>query len=172
MAPDRGFFREGKHGREVDVAQVSVEPSREGKFRMTAVINGQAVSHEISQKQYDKFLAVDDYQRMRMVSKVFDEFDMKVRASSRMGLDEVSLGARMAVSDDMYTAHKPAYEPSVFTTTRSFSVRVSYAFPLGVITKLSSLILALMLPQVRATSLSSRSLCPASITSFLASDSV
>ena len=34
------------------------------KYRMTAIINGEAVTHEISQKQYDKFLAVDDYHRM------------------------------------------------------------------------------------------------------------
>ena len=114
MAPDRGFFREGKHGREVNVRQVSVEPSREGKFQMTAVINGQSVSLEISQKQYDKFLAVDDYQRMRMVSKVFDEFDMKVRPSDRMAMASVSLGT--AAADDMYMAHKPSYKPSVFVS--------------------------------------------------------
>ena len=27
---------------------------------MTAVINGEAITHEIKQKDYDKFLAVDD----------------------------------------------------------------------------------------------------------------
>ena len=31
---------------------------------MTAVINGESISHEITQKQYDKFMAIDDYHRM------------------------------------------------------------------------------------------------------------
>ena len=47
------------------------------KYRMTAVINGEEISHEITRRQYDKFMAVDDYHRMRLFSKVFDEVDMK-----------------------------------------------------------------------------------------------
>ena len=31
------------------------------------------ITHEISQKQYDKFLAVDDYHRMKLFSKIFNE---------------------------------------------------------------------------------------------------
>jgi hypothetical protein len=38
-------------------------------YRMSAVINGEVISHEISKKQYDKFMAVDDYQRQRMMSR-------------------------------------------------------------------------------------------------------
>ena len=47
------------------------------KYRMTAVINGEEISHEITRRQYDKFMAVDDYHRMRLFSKVFNEVDMK-----------------------------------------------------------------------------------------------
>jgi hypothetical protein len=51
----KGWFREGKHGREVTVGEIRVEPAeQEGKFLMTAIINGERVSHEITQKQYDK----------------------------------------------------------------------------------------------------------------------
>ena len=46
-------------------------------YRMTAIIDGQRVSHEITQKQYDKFMAVDDYHRMKLFSKVFPEVEMK-----------------------------------------------------------------------------------------------
>lgn len=88
---DKGWFREGKHGREVDVSDVwveKVEASKdsnkqeqgkdgETKYKMSAVINGQEISHEITEKQYDKFMAMDDYHRLKMVSKVFDEVDMK-----------------------------------------------------------------------------------------------
>ena len=89
----KGWYREGKHGREVEVGDIWVEkidPSKnnlqalsssvnteeKGKqkdkdseitYKMSAVINGNVVSHEISKRQYDKFMAVDDYQRQRMM---------------------------------------------------------------------------------------------------------
>ena len=85
---DQAWYREGRNGREVSVGEIKVEPVRnpkedsremsgEMKYRMTAVINGESVSHEITQKQYDKFMAVDDYHRMKLFSKVFSEVDMK-----------------------------------------------------------------------------------------------
>ena len=74
-------------GREVEVGEIAVHPSpTEGKFKMTAVIDGQVVSHEISQKDYDKFLAVDDYHRMKLFSKIFSEVDMKMRPEAQRGL--------------------------------------------------------------------------------------
>ena len=106
----KGWYREGKHGRSVEVGDIWVEKVQPQKaegegaqnddqknnqvtYRMSAVINGQVVSHEISQKQYDKFMAVDDYQRMRMLSKVFKEVDMKTRPEMRQGFN---LGAFLA----------------------------------------------------------------------------
>ena len=98
----KGWFREGKHGREVEVGDIWVEPMppqhpygnpddvKDGvqqpekmKYRMCAVINGEVISHEISKKQYDKFMAVDDYQRQRMMSKVFGEVELKTRPEAR-----------------------------------------------------------------------------------------
>ncbi len=71
---NKGWYREEKHGREVEVSQIAVQPAQtEGKYRMTAVIDGQAISHEITQRDYDKFLAVDDYHRM----KLFPRFSAK-----------------------------------------------------------------------------------------------
>ena len=99
----KGWYREGNHGREVEVGDIWVEkvdpPVKEeapeaekqkGKkdddkvtYKMSAVINGEVVSHEISKKQYEKFMAVDDYQRQRMMSKIFSEVDMKTRPEMR-----------------------------------------------------------------------------------------
>lgn len=63
----KGWYREEKHGREVEVSDIAVQPAQtEGKYKMSAVIDGQVISHEISQKDYDKFLAVDDYHRMKL----------------------------------------------------------------------------------------------------------
>jgi hypothetical protein len=75
----KGWYREQAHGREVAVGAIMVEPDQEhtGKYKMTAIIDGQRVSHEITQKQYDKFMAVDDYHRMKLFSKVFPEVEMK-----------------------------------------------------------------------------------------------
>ena len=84
---NKGWYREGKHGREVQVDEISVEKGQtEFKYRMTAIINGEAVTHEISQKQYDKFLAVDDYHRMKLFSNIFKEVDMKNRPGANAGL--------------------------------------------------------------------------------------
>lgn len=97
MNERKGWYREGKHGREVEVGDIWVEKEpvkpqeQEAKgqselkaddkftYRMSAVINGEVITHEINKKQYDKFMAVDDYQRQRMMSKVFKEVDMKTR---------------------------------------------------------------------------------------------
>ena len=89
----KGWFREGQHGREVTVGDIKVEPvtqtepdaKTDMKYRMTAVINGESITHEISQKQYDKFMAVDDYHRMKLFSQVFREVDMKDLPRERSG---------------------------------------------------------------------------------------
>ena len=112
----KGWYREGNHGREVEVGDIWVEkgqpersqqqetqPKKDNKnneqvtYRMSAVINGQVVSHEIIKKQYDKFLAVDDYQRQRMLSKVFNEVDLKTRPELRQGFN---LGAFLAAAGE------------------------------------------------------------------------
>lgn len=120
----KSWYREGAHGREVEVGEIFVEkipPAQEQekgetKYRMTAVINGEAISHEISQRQYDKFMAVDDYHRMKLFSKVFDEVDMKTRPEASRGLGTKILAALTAgavvtseVMHDM-SHHHPAPE--------------------------------------------------------------
>lgn len=110
---NKGWFREDRHGREVSVDEIRVEPvanntanssketeqgkakehtQTEGKYKMTAIIDGQVVSHEITQKQFDKFMAVDDYHRMKLFSKVFPEVDMKSRG------DGVGLGTKIGAA--------------------------------------------------------------------------
>ena len=83
----KGWYREEKHGREVEVGEIAVQPAEtEGKYKMTAVIDGQVISHEITQRDYDKFLAVDDYHRMKLFSKIFSEVDMKTRPEAQKGI--------------------------------------------------------------------------------------
>ena len=83
----KGWYREEKHGREVEIGEIAVQPAQtEGKYKMSAVIDGQVISHEISQRDYDKFLAVDDYHRMKLFSKIFNEVDMKTHPEASKGL--------------------------------------------------------------------------------------
>lgn len=113
----KGWFREGAHGRSVDVQEIRVEPilpqkpdnqeSKEGevkgkdksaenevKYRMTAVINGQAISHDITEKQYNKFLSLDDEHRMKLFAKVFPEVDIK-RVPKEKDPDGLSFGQKL-----------------------------------------------------------------------------
>lgn len=75
----KGWFREGKDGREVSVERIGVQELNGGKYSMTGVIEGEVITRDITKKEYDKFLALDDYHRMRMFSKLFNEVDMKER---------------------------------------------------------------------------------------------
>lgn len=109
----KGFYREINHGREVEVGEIHVDKEADGKYKMTAVIDGQSVTHEISQKQYDKFLAVDDYQRMKLFSKIFDEVDIKTRPGEGTNLGAAILAALVVsgeVLSDPLMHHGPRPE--------------------------------------------------------------
>lgn len=124
MNESKGWYREGRHGREVEVGGIWAEKvpqkapennasadnkKNEGSdekvtYRLCAVINGEVIAHEISKKQYDKYMAVDDYQRQRMMSKIFSEVDMKTRPEMRQGFNlGAFLGAGLtAMSEATY----------------------------------------------------------------------
>ena len=114
----KGFYRERAHGREVEVGNIQVDPTANGKYKMTAVINGQAISHEITQKQYDKFLAVDDYHRMQLFSKIFNEVDIKTRPGDGHNLGAALLAALVVggevMRDGLSVPHEP--RPEIYET--------------------------------------------------------
>ena len=122
----KGWFREGKHGREVQVDDIKVEPVRDEKgeiqkdekgnalFRMTAVINGESISHEITQKQYDKFMAIDDYHRMKLFSHIFKEVDMKNVPGMQSNIGAKIGGALLAGIAIMGELGRDRYAPAVF----------------------------------------------------------
>lgn len=114
----KGFYRERAHGREVEVGNIQVDPTANGKYKMTAVINGQTISHEITQKQYDKFLAVNDYHRMQLFSKIFNEVDIKTRPGEGHNLGAALLAALVVggevMRDDLSVPHEP--RPEIYET--------------------------------------------------------
>ena len=137
---NKGWYREGRHGREVTVDDIKVEPVKkedgqeagEAKYRMTAVINGQSISHEITQKQYDKFMAIDDYHRMKLFSHIFHEVDMKNVPGTNSGIG-VKIGAALlaglAVTHDLVHGHPG---PAVFVEHHHDEPRGHVYFKAGV----------------------------------------
>ena len=126
MNEGKGWFREGKHGREVQVDDIKVEPVRDDKgeiqkdekgnalFRMTAVINGESISHEITQKQYDKFMTIDDYHRMKLFSHIFSEVDMKNVPGMQSNVGAKIGGALLAGLAVMSELGRDRCAPAVF----------------------------------------------------------
>lgn len=110
----KAFYRERANGREVEVGNIQVDPAENGKYKMTAVINGETISHEITQKEYDKFLAVDDYQRMKLFSKVFNEVDMKTKPGQGVNIGAAILAAFVATGELVrdLTMGPIGYEPA------------------------------------------------------------
>ena len=97
---NKEWKRSGEHGRSTEIGDITVEKMRdangkpmEGKYIMSAVIDGNVVSHEINQKQYDKFLVVNDYQRMKLFDKIFPEVEMKTKEGSGVNLGAAILAA-------------------------------------------------------------------------------
>lgn len=129
----KGWYREGAHGREVTVGEIRVEPvcpvahneaanadleatdirlpEGEIKYKMTAVINGEAISHEITQKQYNKFMALDDEHRMKLFAKVFPEVDIKkIPKEDRLPVEERDRGPRVPFGERLLMALSVAGE--------------------------------------------------------------
>lgn len=99
----KGFYREGAHGREAEVGNIQVVPTQNG-YRMTAVIDGTPISHDISEKEYNKFMAVDDMQRMKLFAKVFPEVDIKTHPGQGTNIGAAILAALTtagAVAEDL-----------------------------------------------------------------------
>lgn len=121
LKESKEWKRSGDYGRTTTVGDITVEKSRdaagkiiEGKYKMSAVIDGNVFTHEINQKQYDKFLAVNDYQRMKLFDKIFPEVEMKTKDDHKFNLGAAILaavttgvGVMAVVSDLQHTHHSP-----------------------------------------------------------------
>lgn len=100
LKTSKEWKRSGEHGRSTMVSDIAVERLRdadgkviEGKYKMSAVIDGNVISHEITQKDFDKFLAVNDYQRMKLFDKIFPEVQMQTKTGHGFNLGAAILAA-------------------------------------------------------------------------------
>ena len=100
LKTSKEWKRSGEHGRSTMVSDIAVERLRdaegkviEGKYKMSAVIDGNVFSHEITQKDFNKFLAVNDYQRMKLFDKIFPEVQMQTKTGHGFNLGAAILAA-------------------------------------------------------------------------------
>lgn len=110
LKESHGWFREGKDGREVNVENIRVQPIAMGKYKMSAIIDGEVISHEINQKDFNKFMAMDDYHRMKLFAKIFDEVDIKdkVGVGTKIG---AALAAAITVMQEVTVGLEPGMGP-------------------------------------------------------------
>lgn len=100
LKASKEWTRSGEHGRATQVGDISVEKLKdaegkviEGKYKMTAVIDGNVFSHDITEKEYNKFMTVNDYQRMKLFDKIFPEVQMKTKEGSGLNIGAAILAA-------------------------------------------------------------------------------
>lgn len=122
--------RSGEHGRDTQVGDIVVEKLKdakgqeiEGKYKMTAVIDGNVFSHEITEKQYNKFMTVNNLQRMKLFDKIFPEVEMKTKPENRFNLGAALLAAVTTGVGVMAIASEPRphHRPVVFESRPVFS---------------------------------------------------
>ncbi len=124
LEESKEWKRGGEHGRATNIGDIVVERLKdeqgqviEGKYKMTAVIDGNPISHEITQKDYNKFLSVNDYQRMKLFDKIFDEVKMTSKPGHGINLGAailaaVTTGLDVAASLSMPPRPKPDFYES------------------------------------------------------------
>lgn len=91
---------DNKHGRAVEVGDIAIRQKRdmdgrvmEGQFVMSAVIDGNVIEKDITKKEFDKFRAVNDFQRMKLFDKIFPEVNMSTKSEYRTNLGAAILAA-------------------------------------------------------------------------------
>lgn len=74
----------GGKGREASVGDISIWQVKDkegnpidGKYKMSAVIDGNTITHDITKKDVEKFASKDDYGKLKLFDKIFDEVKMK-----------------------------------------------------------------------------------------------
>lgn len=130
LKASKKWTRSGEHGRATQVGDISVEKLKDaegkvidGKYKMTAVIDGNVFSHEITEKQYNKFMTVNNLQRMKLFDKIFPEVEMKTKPENRFNLGAALLAAVTTGVGVMAIASEPRphHHPVVFESGPVFS---------------------------------------------------
>ena len=114
---------DNKHGRAVEVGDIAIRQKRdmdgrvmEGQFVMSAVIDGNVIEKDITKKEFDKFRAVNDFQRMKLFDKIFPEVNMSTKSEYRTNLGAAILAA-VSVGADIISSvgmQRPMPRPAIY----------------------------------------------------------
>ena len=106
---------------------IEIERSQDGKIRMTAVLGGERITREITERQYDKFMAMDDMHRQKMLQSIFS--DTKVRDRLNLGVKiPAMLLAGLAVTRDL-VSEQHRFQPSLFAEQTGRDIQRVYYKP-------------------------------------------
>lgn len=108
---NRYWARSGKDGRETTVSDIVVKQligsdgkPVQGKYQMSAVIDGNVITHDITEKDMLKFRSVNDYERLKLFDKIFDEVKMKHKPGTG-----INIGAALAAAATVILGGAVAY---------------------------------------------------------------
>lgn len=109
---NRYWARSGKDGRETTVSDIVVKQligsdgkPVQGKYQMSAVIDGNVITHDITEKDMLKFRSVNDYERLKLFDKIFDEVKMKHKPGTG-----INIGAALAAAATVILGGAVAYD--------------------------------------------------------------
>ena len=121
LKDSKEWYKE-KGNEKVEVGRIAVDkdPVVEGRFRMTAVVNGQTYNYSLSQKEAEKWDRSNDYERMKMFSQVSKDFQMRTMPGRGFNLGRAALAVGGIASgfllaglarDDYYRGRHIAHDP-------------------------------------------------------------
>lgn len=125
----REWRRSGSNGRSVSVGDISIEKMRDAKtnqevkghYRITAIIDGNPISHEIDQKTFNKLGLVNNDQRLKLFDKIFPEIEMRRKPGEGFHLGAAILAAfdaaRMVVGTGLMMGRQiPPPRPEIYSS--------------------------------------------------------
>lgn len=126
LKESKEWRRSGNGGRSVSVGDITIEKARDpkteqeikGKYKITAVIDGNPITHEINQKTFNKLGIVNNDERLKLFDKIFPEIEMHRKPGDGIHIGSAILAAfdavRIAVGMGMMMGrHGPA--PDIYT---------------------------------------------------------
>lgn len=99
-----------------NVLEILIKPiskdqeSIDAKYKMTAVINGESVTHEINQKELDKFKAMEDYHRVLFFKRIFNEVDKDIDVTTELNKALASIQPGQQ-APEIYMSHQEERNP-------------------------------------------------------------
>lgn len=126
--------RGGSNGRSTTIGSITAAHALDdagheikGKYILTAIVDGNPISHEINQKTFDKLGALDNEHRLKLFDKIFPEIEMRRKPGTGFHLGSMLLGAldavRLAAGTGLMMSQafgRPEPRPEFYVTRHTF----------------------------------------------------